>query len=237
MADEGVRRIVDHIAERIAAARIETTPCDNIYIEDALPAALYREMMGRLPPDEALDYLDHPDAIRPDGRRTRKLLDLTEESGSRLPEEDRTFWRRMAEALSSQDLLQAMIAKFRKTLDERFAGPLPEMVAVPLFYRDYPGYFIRIHPDSPGKLMTLQFYLPADESQMHLGTTFHRRTETGFEAIKTNAFRPNSAYAFVRTDESWHSVKELAPYEDIRNTIALTVYMRGQEYRSARRYE
>src|SRR4051812_20458213 len=98
------------------------------------------------------------------------------------------------------------------------------MIAVPLLYRDFPGYRIRIHPDTPKKLITLQFYLPVDNNQYHLGTTFHRKRNGAFEEVKTNPFAPNCAYAFVRTDESWHSVKELGPKEHIRNSIALTVY-------------
>ena len=89
------------------------------------------------------------------------------------------------------------------------------------------------HPDAATKIATLQFYLPKDLSQTHLGTTFHDRSEDGFVELKTNPFRPNSAYGFVRTDRSWHSVKELGAHEAVRNTIALTVYHQGLQYRSA----
>ena len=37
----------------------------------------------------------------------------------------------------------------------------------------------------------------------------------------------------MRTEESWHSVEELGPDEGVRNSIALTFYIKGQEYRSA----
>jgi hypothetical protein len=235
MAGRDFDVLVNRLMDRLRTAPIDEEPCENIFLEEVFPDAVYIEMLRRLPDDGALEDLDHPDAITLEGRRTRKLLDLTEASLSRLREDDRPFWARMIGVLSSAELLAALVEKFRTTLNERFAGNLPEMVAVPLLYRDYPGYFIRIHPDSPGKLITLQFYLPADNSQIHLGTTFHRRTETGFEELKTNEFKPNSAYAFVRTDESWHSVKKLGSNERKRNTIALTVYMRGQEYVSTRK--
>jgi hypothetical protein len=69
-------------------------------------------------------------------------------------------------------------------------------------------------------------------SQMHLGTSFHLKKPVGFQHLKTNLFQPNSAYAFVRTDESWHSVRQLAAHEQIRDTLALTLYVKGQEYSS-----
>ena len=107
------------------------------------------------------------------------------------------------------------------------------MVSVPLFYRDFPGYRIGIHPDAAFKIATMQFYFPGDETQMHLGTSFHIEDDEGFRHWKTNEFKPNSAYAFVRSDHSWHSVAQMGPSESVRNTLALTLYKKGSEYRSS----
>jgi hypothetical protein len=230
-----VPAIVARLTARIAAAPTDPQPSDNIFVEDVFPPAVYRELLARLPDDDAMDFLRHRDALTPDRRSTRRILDLTEESLERLPAEHRPFWRAMIQVFTAPALVDAVVRKFQRALDERFDGAVPELVAVPLLYRDYPGYRISIHPDAETKLATLQFYLPADESQIHLGTTFHRRDGETFEELKTNPFKPNSAYAFVRTEESWHSVRELGPHEAVRNTIALTFFVRGQEYRSAPR--
>lgn len=228
-----VRLIVDQIVDRIATAAVDPMPTDNIYLQDVLPGEVYHELLKRLPADDVLDPIRHPDAVAPDGRVTRRLLDLTEASLARFDPRDRVFWGTIMDAFTDPALTAAVIAKFRKTLEQRFGDALPRLVAVPVLYRDYPGYRIGIHPDTASKIATLQFYLPADESQSHLGTSFHQRSATGFERLKTNAFLPNSAYAFVRTNESWHSVDMLADDEAVRNTIALTFYIEGEEYRSA----
>ncbi|MBW8744489.1 MAG: FkbM family methyltransferase [Sphingomonas sp.] len=224
--------LAGRIARRIRAAEIDAVPSANIFIEDMLPQHVYTELLARLPGDSALDPIDHPQAIADDGRRTRYLLDLTPDSLPRLDPEDRPFWEAMIAVFTAPEIADAMIAKFEPELRARFGEAMPELVAVPILYRDYPGYRIGIHPDTPKKIATLQFYLPEDESQIHLGTSFHRRTPGGFERHKTNSFKPNSAYAFVRTEESWHSVDELDACEKVRNTIALTFYIKGQEYRS-----
>jgi hypothetical protein len=138
----------------------------------------------------------------------------------------------MIAVFTAPEIAEAMLAKFEPELRARFGDAMPELVAIPILYRDFPGYRIGIHPDTPKKIATLQFYLPEDESQIHLGTSFHCRASGGFVRHKTNSFLPNSAYAFVRTDESWHSVDELGPDEKVRNTIALTFYIKGQEYSS-----
>ena len=224
--------LVERVVSRIAAAAIDPAPSSNIYMENMLPRKVYEELLARLPGDDVLDPIIHPDAITADGRRTRRLLDLTHDALARFDEEHRPFWEAMIELFTAPEIIAAIVDKFAPELRQRFGNTMPELIAVPMLYRDFPGYRIGIHPDSARKIATLQFYLPEDESQLHLGTSFHRRTAGGFEKLKTNGFLPNAAYAFVRTEESWHSVDELAADEKVRNTIALTFYIRGQEYRS-----
>lgn len=224
--------LVERVVRRINAAVVDPAPSGNIYMENMLPRNVYEELLARLPDDGALDPIIHPDAIAADGRRTRYLLDLTYETLERFDEEHRGFWEAMIELFTAPEIARAVVDKFAPELRQRFGDALPELVAVPILYRDFPGYRIGIHPDTARKIATLQFYLPEDESQIHLGTSFHCRTDEGFVKLKTNAFKPNAAYGFVRTEESWHSVDELGPDEKIRNTIALTFYIRGQEYRS-----
>ena len=228
-----VPALAGRIAAAVRGAVLDPRPSDNFFIEDVFPADIYAQMLARLPGAEALDFIEHPDAVAPDGRVTRKLMDFTDASLGRLPEKDRGFWRGMMKVFTSEVLLDALAERFRETLEAQFGSDRPAMVAVPLLYLDYPGYRIGIHPDAATKIATLQFYLPKDLSQTHLGTTFHDRSEDGFIELKTNPFRPNSAYGFVRTDRSWHSVKELGAQEAVRNTIALTVYHQGLQYRSA----
>jgi hypothetical protein len=221
---------VARIVQRIRDAEVDQVPSPNIFMQDMLPDNVYRELLARLPGDQVLDPIDHPDAITPDGRCTRYLLDLTPKSLERLKPEDRPFWEAMVAVFTAPEITNAIVEKYAPTLRARFGDEVPELVAVPLLYRDFPGYRIGIHPDTAAKIATMQFYLPEDESQLHLGTTFHRRTADGIQRHKTNAFAPNSAYSFVRSDDSLHSVDELGPDEKVRNTIALTFYIKGQEY-------
>ena len=216
---------------------IDPAPSDNIYLNDVFPSDVYHRLISSLPDDDAYDFINHPDAVLPDGRRTRKLLDLTDETIARLDTATQDFWCDLRQVLTSPLLLTALMSKFRRKVVDCFGVALPEMVMTPILYRDFPGYRIGIHPDAPVKIATLQFYLPRDETQLHLGTSFHLRGTSGFHCLKTNPFRPNSAYAFFRTDNSWHSVRQMAAHEAVRNTLALTVYIKGTEYRSTRSYQ
>jgi len=62
-----------------------------------------------------------------------------------------------------------------------------------MLLRDFEGYQIGIHGDSMSKAITVQFYLPADESQAHIGTRLHagRDGEAAARIIQL-PFRPAS---------------------------------------------
>lgn len=231
-----MQSVLNQILAQIQSAPVDPLPSENFYMENCFSDEVYAEILERLPTDEQLDFIEHPDAVAPDGRKTRKLIDLTEASIARFNQENRDFWRSMREMLSSETLQQAILMKFKNRIDERFGKDWPELVTVPIFYRDFPGYRISEHTDAPYKVATMQLYFPSDYSQLHLGTSFHLRENGKFKDFKTNVFKPKSAYAFVRTDQSWHSVKTLAAHESPRNTLALTIYEKGKEYQSGKVY-
>ena len=81
------------------------------------------------------------------------------------------------------------------------------------------------------------FYLPADLSQIRLGTVFYRRGpgprsrsdwRSGFTVARELEFRPNSGYAFVVNDngerQSWHGRERLPAGAGVRNTLLNTFY-------------
>ena len=218
LQDVTTESLIERIVNIIHLAEIYSEPSENIY----------KELIMSLPDLKDLDPIDHPAAIKKDGSVTRYLLDITPSTLSRLGIKNRSFWAYIIKVFNSTEISKAIVSKFQKTLLKRFGSDMPEIAAVPIFYRDLPGYKIGVHADIPTKIATLQFYLPEDNSQMHLGTVFHNRVDR--KQLKKNKFIPNSAYAFVRTDESWHSVDILGPLEKPRNSIALTLYIKGHEY-------
>ena len=146
-----------------------------------------------------------------------------------LPEIQRNAWLPVAEALCSPALEDAFKRKFRAALEQRF-GKLAEkigMVPIPILLRDQPGYRIGIHSDVARKAITVQFYLPADESQRDLGTIFHEGKE-GVAAEQTTQmpFLPASGYAFpVALTKSWHSAATAGDRDGERVSMMVTYYV------------
>ena len=122
-------------------------------------------------------------------------------------------------------------------MEERFGKPAEKigMYPVPILLRDQPGYRIGIHSDVATKAITVQYYLPRDESQKHIGTIFHEG-ESGDAAERTTRmpFTPSSGYAFpVALTKSWHSA------DGERVSMMVTYYvaegLKGRLYRQLRR--
>lgn len=224
-----MRTILEKLIARINAAPLFTQPDLNIYMEDVFDPAIYAEILARLPSADKYTFINHPDALRPDGTSTRQLLTLSPHSIKNINLEDQAFWTTMNQVLTSQELQTALSQKFEERIRQIYGDNFPTMANVPIFYRDHPGYKIGIHTDAPFKVMTMQFYFPKDLSQLHLGTSFHQKKGNDFQVLKTHLFKPNSAYAFVRSEHSWHSVKEIAAHETLRDSLALTVYLKEHE--------
>ena len=224
-----MQSILDRLVKKIQDAALDTKPDQNFYIEDVFDTETYSTILNKLPSDDNYAFINHPDAVLPNGTKTRKLLALSGTSIKNLNPANQLFWQEMNAVLISKQLQNALTQKFHQRMDDRFGESLPRMANVPIFYRDYPGYQIGIHTDAPWKVITMQFYFPKDDSQIHLGTSFHERNNNEFQLLKTNPFKPNSAYAFVRTENSWHSVKQLGQYETQRDSLALTIFLEDHE--------
>ena len=135
----------------------------------------------------------------------------------------------IARALCSTQLEQAFKRKFRAALEERFGKPAEQigMYPIPILLRDQPGYKISIHSDVATKAITVQYYLPADESQRDIGTIFHE-SNMGAGAKNTTQmpFLPSSGYAFpVSLTKSWHSAAETTQEDGERVTMMVTYYV------------
>jgi hypothetical protein len=214
-------RVVDRFPLRDA-------PFDHIQMHEAFPAAFYRAMLAQFPDSTAFHPLHHRDALRADGTSTRQRLYLYPESLWRLPSAQRRIWRQVGAALCAPALQSAFKRKFRMALEDRFqqAAERIPLYPVPILVRDLPGYRIGIHADALIKAITVQFYLPGDASQLHLGTVFHTapNAKDGDRPV-TMPFLPASGYAFaVRRKESWHSVPATTAADGERRSIMLTYY-------------
>ena len=221
--------VEQQLVDAVERSRLRKKPFDHIYMERVLNSASYKALLAAMPDQGHYHDLKHHDAVRKDGSSTRLRMYLYPELLRRLPEEQRRVWLPIARALCSRELELAFKRKFRRALEERFGKPAEKIgvYPIPILLRDQPGYRIGIHSDVRKKAITVQFYLPADESQRHIGTIFHEsNTAPGAERTTQMAFMPSSGYAFpVSLTKSWHSAATTTPADGERVSMMVTYYV------------
>lgn len=217
------------LVSAVDRAELRHQPFDHIYMEEVLEPVSYEALLAAMPEHRFYHNLMHHDAVRKDGSSTRLRMYLYPELVGRLPEEQQRAWMPIARALCSKELELAFKRKFRRSLEERFGKPAEQigLYPIPILLRDQPGYRIGIHSDIKKKAITVQFYLPRDDSQRHVGTIFHE-SNSGEGAKKTiqMPFMPSSGYAFpVSLKKSWHSAATTAPDDGERVSMMVTYYV------------
>jgi len=224
------RALVNHqIVAAVDRSKLKKKPFDHIYMEDVLDPSTYQALLAAMPDRRFYHDLVHRDAMRMDGSSTRLRMYLYPELPRKLPQNQRDAWLPVAKALCSKELELAFKRKFRRALEQRFGKPSEKigMYPIPILLRDQPGYRIGIHSDVKKKVITVQFYLPSDDSQRHIGTIFHESDKgPGAERTTQMPFMPSSGYAFpVSLTKSWHSAATTSAKDGERVSMMVTYYV------------
>ncbi|HEY7296631.1 MAG TPA: hypothetical protein VH684_01740 [Xanthobacteraceae bacterium] len=223
-------RLSQFVAAAVDAAPLSEAPFFHLRLDRAFPDDVYAAMLAAMP--SASDYRPMSGRAKEsdmaDGTHTRVKIDLFPEYIRILPPEKRTVWDVVGRALCSEGVKDAFIRRLAPGLMRRFGGQFERvgMYPLPILTRDIPGYRIPPHPDTHWKGITAQFYLPRDESAMHVGTIFHSRGPDGSLPKHTQMkFAPNTGYAFAVGEDTWHSVDPVGPEVTTRDSILLTYFV------------
>lgn len=220
-----VERTIAHVVSAIESAAQSDAPFQHLQIANVFPADVYTAMLEAMP--EERDYRRMSGRART-AEVTRTKIDLFPECIRHLPASKRAIWDLVGEALCSAPVREAWRKRLTPGLERRF-GPeyaVVEMYPVPILTRDVAGYKIGVHPDTRWKGMTIQLYLPRDNSIAHVGTIFHRKVgDKKYEVGHRMAFSPNTGYAFAVGQDTYHSVDLVGPEVRTRDSILLTYFV------------
>lgn len=216
--------VFQHVLYRIANAPVRTHPYPHIYVRDVFPQDFYRELRAHLPPPDAFKNLKALGRVSADYPDTRLVFPVIPDNVQALGEPLATFWTWVAHQFLTGDFMQKMLSRFGTFLDRRWAGAGDlKFHDEALIVRDSSTYALEPHTDTLKKVLSFLFYLPADESMAHLGTSIYTPKDAGFLCTKgqhypfdqfhlvtTIPYSPNSLFAFVRTSNSFHGVEPIA---------------------------
>jgi hypothetical protein len=224
-----VHQVTEFVCRSIDAAREVSEPFFHLEFERVFPEEVYAGMLAAMP--AASDYRamsGRTKSAQMDGRPTRMKTDLFPEFIRHLPAEKQAIWNVVGRALCSPELKTVFRKKLAPPLERRFGPGFARtgMYPMPILTRDVSGYSIPPHTDTHWKGITVQLYLPPDESAMHIGTVFNERRPDGSFAKHTQMkFAPNTGYAFAVGTDTWHSVETVGPEVSTRDSILLTYFV------------
>lgn len=218
------------VVDSIERGRSSDTPFYHLQFDRIFPDDIYAAMLREMP--GAGDYRAlpgrHKENILEDGSATRVKIDLFPEYTRNLPPNKRELWDVVGRALCSNEVKAAFMRRLAPGLERRFGAGYGEvgMFPIPVLTRDVPRYNITPHTDTRWKGITVQLYLPPDDTTKHIGTIFHDRLPDGTmpKTVKM-PFSPNSGYAFAVGDNTWHSADPVGPEVKTRDSILLTYFV------------
>ena len=240
--------VLEHLLQRIEETSALDEPFSHIYLEEVFPADIYEQMLILLPDTSLYGTTAERHHGRGEaGGYTRSMFALTSKKIAGLSAAEQDLWRGVSAALTAPALKRAMFTKLSRDLVYRYAVPESRAAEIqgysrPTLYRETEGFEIPPHPDTRKKIVTMHLYLPADRSQLDLGTAFYRHKPLAlpfgnwrrrFTKVKQFAFQPNSGYAFVvnnsLTKKSWHGREVVSPGAGVRNTLLNTYFQAPRE--------
>lgn len=226
------------LAYKVGNAPFSMFPFPHFYIPDVFPADFYRRLQQNLPDPSAMRPIEEVRRLK--GYKERFVLGLDEKSLATLPEGKRAFWRETAGWLVGSNFRSLVLRKFQPYIDLRFKENTEvEFFDEALLVQDVTNYSLGPHTDALRKVITMLFYLPADDSQSHLGTSIYLPNDPDFRCqggphhdrgsfslLHTNPFLPNSFFAFFKTDNSFHGVEPVGDPDCRRWLLLYDIYIR-----------
>ena len=226
--------VEEHVIYQITNAPMREYPYPHIYVENVFPDDFYSALRINWPDSSALVSIGDTGRVSKGHYAERFILPLSPLGIDKLPENRRSFWVEFGDWFLDSRFLIAMIDKFDRFVKERFGGEVSRygFKTDALVVRDHTNYKIGPHTDAPHRLLSMLFYCPDDASRKHLGTSIYTPLDPGFrckggahhprkqfQKVMTMEYKPNSMFAFFKTDHSFHGVDPINDESVMRDLL------------------
>ena len=236
-----------HLAYKIANTPTLNFPFPHIYIENIFPDDFYSKIQENLLESKEMTSLAENDTNINGlaGYKDRFVIDLAnEEAMSNVGKDKQDFLRVFGEIFNTGTFSKLLLSKFKKFIDMRFQ--FLENVTFRddvKLVNDKVSYALGPHTDHPGKVISMLFYLPKDFTQKETGTSLYIPKDPSsldkelphkhypheqFHKVTTMPFAPNSAFCFIKTNNSFHGVEKLHMENTDRWSLQYNLYINDE---------
>ena len=222
-----------HFNYNLANSVVRNWPFPHLYFENVFPDDFYEEMVSSIhefenhkPIAEVLG-VSRPDGTPAYPERVVTLFNNEEKSVNEC-------WAIVKNIMQSKTTCLGLLSKFSDIAAQRLKKN-PNFSAESMLLIDKSNYSIGPHTDAPQKLAAILIYLPTTDDKPYLGTSIYIPKHAGitcpggphhnvhdFIRVYTAPYKPNTAFAFIKTDSSFHGVEKVA-VNDERHLIQLFV--------------
>jgi len=223
-----------HLTDAIARTALTDEPFPHLYLGQAFPPDFYEALLAALPEISAYTPISDTETLTAKGGYAERSICRIREIQGRS-----AFWAELSDWIHGAAFAERILDKFSAAYRERFGPDMKIEYEIDVrLVRDVTNYSIGPHTDAPQKLASLLFYLPADESMSHLGTSVYApkdpafRCEGGphygfdlFRRVTTVPFKPNSMLAFPKLAHSFHGVESIVDRGIERNLLLYNLYV------------
>ena len=207
------------IAYKILNARVRAWPFPHVIIDDWLPWDLYDRLCEEWPTEKFRPISE----VRPTGGYPDRSA--VHEKGENVPTEG--AWAELYEVTHGLRFAKAWLDIYERWLRQRFltyAGL--EFQTDSLLCEDKGGYAIGPHSDAPAKVMSIVAYFPhqGQLADPRMGTSVYATDgftcqggphypadDPRFTEVFRAAYKPNSLFCLLKTNNSFHGVERLPP--------------------------
>ena len=210
-----------HVSYKLGNVPINFFPFPHFYCENVFSNHFYKKIQENLPDESYLFPISEKRPVPIGAYKERFVLSLEDQDISQLP--NANFWLTFRNQMLGGGLKNFLISRFAdilKNIHPNFQNYNTRSEI--LIVKDKDNYALGPHTDSPKKLITILFYFPVDNSEENIGTSIympkdfkftcpggpHYKKEK-FNLIYTAPFKSNSAFGFVKTNNSFHGVEKV----------------------------
>ena len=225
-------RAEEYTLYQVGNAPMREHPFPHFLVHDVFEPGLYRAILEHLLPPELMRPIKEERKVGQNYPDERFVFSLEDAPLAALPERYRAFWGELAGWLRGMRFAETLFSRFSPYIARRFENQQPTFYNEAMLVDDRTRYFLGPHSDTPAKVITLLFYLPADDSRPHLGTSIYvprdpaMRCAGGpsypydlFHRVMTMPYVPNTLFAFFKTDNSFHGVEPVMEGRDYRRHL------------------